>query len=925
MTKDSLERYRQKRDFSKTPEPEGTKAKPSGRGYLIQKHAASHLHYDFRLELDGTLKSWAVPRGPSYDPADKRLAMQVEDHPAAYGTFEGTIPKGQYGGGTVMLWDEGSWEPLGDPRAGLAKGKLVFQLYGKRLKGEWTLVKTFSRDKKDNKWLLIKHKDDKVRLGDNEEFLAKNAKSIVSGRTMEEIAAAGDKVWRSDRSAVEVEKPKKKGAAAKTDPGADVAIDRDNERAAKAAAGLSAARGQPSKMPGFSPPQLATLSSGMPKGDEWVHEIKFDGYRMIAHIEKGAVRMFSRNGKDWTNKFGPIESYLSEYDVQSAILDGEVVVADEQGRSNFSALKDALGSGVTERMQFYVFDILFFNGKSLTRLPLLERKEILRSLIEKNKTKANSKHLLYSEHFKNQTDRFLQSVCSLHFEGIMSKRIDAPYMPGRTKVWLKTKCHMRQEFVIGGFTLPSTGGLGIGSLLLGCYDTDRLVYAGRVGTGFTSEASQKLRKTLDKLKQKEMPFASISTEAKRRALWVEPKLVGEVEFTEWTPDGRLRHPSFQGLREDKAAISIVKEVAVSPRAIATDVEEEVEHAQKRSGAKGSAKAAKISKTEPKTASKNSKAPKKPQAHAAALPALSARRGDTNAAEIGGIKISHPARIIYPDSGLTKQQLAEYYLSVADQMMPYIRERPISMLRCPEGIGKECFFQRHVGLGKSPFIEEVAVSVKGESRKYVKIKDQKGLLSLVQWGVVEIHPWECSVKNLDSPDRIIFDLDPDPSVSWGQVVAGAGEVRERLNQIGLQSFLKTTGGKGLHIVAPLAPIYDWKTIKAFAHAVAVSMTVDSPQKYIATMSKAARKDKIFIDYLRNDVTSTAVAPFSARARPGAYVSMPLRWDELTPSLKPSAFTIETAPHRLEKQKTDPWQNFLQMRQKIPAAFLKALKT
>ncbi len=882
----NLEKYKAKRNFNKTPEPQPIVKKGEGNGYLIQKHAASHLHYDFRLELDGVLKSWAVPKGPSLDPSDKRLAMQVEDHPVDYGSFEGIIPQGEYGGGTVMLWDRGTWEPVGDPGQGLAKGKLVFKLHGTKLHGEWTLVKTFSKDKRGNSWLLIKHKDEEVHKGDNAQFLEENATSVVSGRTMDDIAGDSDRVWKSNREQTVKKSPTKKPAPA-----------------AKA---LPAKAGKVSKMPGFTPPQLATLSTSMPEGAEWVHEIKFDGYRMISHINNGSVKIFSRNGKDWTVAFQSIADLLSKFKIDTAILDGELVVADEQGKINFMELKNALSNGEVDRFQYYVFDLLYLNGADTTKLPLLQRKELLAELLTKNAPKAKAQRILLSEHFTVTDDSFLQNVCSLQLEGVVSKRAEATYHVGRSKMWLKTKCQKRQEFVIGGFTVPSTGALGVGALLLGYYDDGKLAYSGRVGTGFTDASSMQIRKVLDKLRQKENPYVSISTEGKRGAIWVKPQLVGEVEFTEWTPDGSLRHPSFKGLREDKPAKRIVKEIAISPKAAAPEIETELEEEPS------------ISKTV------KAKPVKAEKASAPTVKALPAKVSDKNKAVVGGISISHPQRVIYPGTPFTKQELAEYYLSVSDKIMPHIVDRPLSMVRCPEGAGEPCFFQRHVGLGKSPYLHEVRVGVKGEARDYLMIHDVEGLISLVQWGVIELHPWQCAANNLDKPDRIIFDLDPDPSVSLRQLIEGAQEVRQRMQELGLVTFLKTTGGKGLHVVVPLTPGYSFPAIKSFARAIAESMASDSPTKYIANMSKAKRAGKIFVDYLRNDVTSTAVAPYSARAREGATVSTPVAWEELTANLKLPSFTIDTVPQRLKKQKKDPWQDFRKTKQKIAANYLKALK-
>jgi bifunctional non-homologous end joining protein LigD len=841
---DNLKRYREKRDFTRTPEPAGQIDKSEHYRYLIQKHAASHLHYDFRLELDGTLKSWAIPKGPSLNPQDKRLAIQVEDHPISYGSFEGVIPKGQYGGGTVMLWDEGTWEPVGDPRQGLAGGKLVFRLHGKRLKGEWTLVKSFRKEARGNNWLLIKHADEEVR-SDNDHFLQANNTSVTSGRTMEDIAAPGARIWQSHKQNDKQPNrfPARRPSGKKTMP-------------------------KLAPLPGFIPPQLATLSTGMPKGTDWLHEIKFDGYRMISHVESGSVHIFSRNGKDWTRAFQPVADALASLPVGNAILDGEIIAIDAEGKSDFSALKDALSLGRMEQIQYYLFDLLYHDGENLMALPLLERKSRLQALL----TGFSSPRIFYSEHFQDVPQAFLHNICKMRLEGVISKKANAPYRPGRNKLWLKTKCQKRQEFVIGGFTLPSTGALGIGSLLLGYYDESELEYAGRVGTGFTNASSMQLRKKLDSLRQKEKPYIAISTEGRRGAIWVKPKLVCEVEFTEWTADGHLRHPSFKGLREDKPAMDIRREIAVTPPA-------------------------------------------------PSVPAPAPVKGKETAM-VGGIRISHPSRVIYPQSHITKQALAEYYYAIADAILPHIADRPISMVRCPEGASEPCFFQRHVGMGKTPHLHEVEVTVNGTSRDYLMIRDVKGLISLVQWGVIELHPWQCKANKLDKPDRMIFDLDPGPEVTWAQLIEGAQEVRGRMEELGLESFIKTTGGKGLHVVIPLTPAYGFPAIKSFARAIAESMAQDNPRSYIAKMSKAARTGRIFVDYLRNDVTSTAVAAFSARARPGATVSMPLSWDELVVSLDPAAFTVQTVPARLATQ-PDVWEDFFKIRQKIARKHLQTL--
>lgn len=838
--RDNLAGYRQKRDFTKTPEPKGIPAANFGYRYLIQKHAATRLHYDFRLELDGVLKSWAVTRGPSLDPHDKRLAVEVEDHPVSYGSFEGIIPKGQYGGGTVMLWDEGSWDPIGDPHEGLAGGKLEFKLHGKRLTGEWTLVRMKGRekDKSRNNWLLIKRSDDVARVGDSDKLLTKNATSVVSGRTMEKIAIAEDPVWQSKK----VNRAPAKLTSKKT-------IIKKSK-----------------KLPAFKSPQLATLTDTMPQGKEWVHEIKFDGYRGLAYIQDGGVTIYTRTGQDWTHKFRPLADKLAKLPVKTAILDGEIVALNDKGASSFKTLQNALSEGHAANLQYYAFDLLYLNGEDLTRLPLLERKKQLQPLLK------NKAPVFYSGHVAKRDENFLKQLCSMDMEGIISKRANASYEHRRSTSWLKTKCHKRQEFVIGGFTLPTHAERGIGALLIGYYEEQQFIYAGKVGTGFDNETSLGLRKKLDRLLSSN-PFKFVPADGRRGAKWVTPSLVCEVEFSEWTPDGRLRHPSFQGLREDKPAGSIARDVSLV------------------------AKPAK--QTIPKTKSKDKQV------------------------LVGGIVITHPGRVLYPGTDITKQQLAEYYLCVADHILPHVKNRPLSVVRCPEGTGKECFFQRHIARGQSPYLHDTGIAVKGRNEDYLMIKDIRGLITLIQWGVIELHPWGCLADKPELPDRMIFDLDPDPAVPFAQVIAGAKEIRERMNEFRLESFVKTTGGKGLHVVIPMTRIYGWAAIKAFAHAIADSMQHDNPKRYIAKSSKEGRKGKIFVDYLRNDLTSTAVTAFSARAREGAPVAMPITWEDLKASLQPKAFTIETAPLRLEKRKTDPWEDFFKIKQKISAKHLRVL--
>lgn len=842
-----LDLYNQKRDFAKTTEPEGKPGRKGGHRFLIQKHDATRLHYDFRLELDGVLKSWAVTRGPSLNPQDKRLAVEVEDHPVAYGTFEGTIPKGQYGGGTVMMWDEGTWEPLDDPHKGLKAGNLKFRLHGKRLSGGWAMVRMKPRpqDRGRANWLLIKHEDAAARDDAAEAWLETQATSITTGRRMEEIAANTPSEWRSRPKDAP---PKRQKAESILD---------------------------------FIEPELATLAVSLPRGKDWVHEIKFDGYRTQALIENGEVRLLTRTGLDWTYRFRPLPAYLAQMPVTSAILDGEIVAVDEGGRADFKSLQATLSGEADVPLQYYVFDLLHIDGEDMRDLPLIQRKARLKKLLKGDNFGGR---VNYSEHFAKDATDLKDRLCTLDQEGLICKRTDAPYRSGRNRAWLKVKCHKRQEFVIGGFTLPKAGSKGIGALLIGHYQEGRLTYAGKVGTGFTHDSAIGLRRKLDLIAQKDNPFSDIPPEFKRGAHWVAPHLVAEVQFGEWTSGGRLRHPSFQGLREDKPPQDIHRDRPLSPTEVrkAEDVP--------------AARTPKLRAPAPKKSAKDM---------------------------VGGVAISSPDRVVFPGTDITKKDVAEYYLSVADHILPHIAGRPISMIRCPEGIGGQCFFQRHLTQAAIAHVKDTGIQVNGREDDYIMIEDARGLISLTQWSVMEIHPWGCMAATSNRPDRLIFDLDPDPEADWANVVAGAAEVRERMAEFDLQSFLKTTGGKGLHVVIPIEPQHDWHSIKAFTRAVAESMAHDSPRRFVAQASKAKRKGRIFIDYLRNDHTATAVAPYAVRARPGAPVAMPIEWEALSPDLDPTGFTLENTPAHLKQRKADPWADMKGIDQRLGLHILKAL--
>jgi bifunctional non-homologous end joining protein LigD len=884
-----LSEYRRKRDFSKTPEPAGARAKraaaPKGLSFVIQKHAASRLHYDFRLELGGVLKSWAIPKGPSLDPREKRLAVHVEDHPLDYGDFEGVIPKGQYGGGTVLLWDHGTWEPLDDdPEAALRKGSLKFALHGEKLHGHWALVRMGGRaagDEHEN-WLLIKEKDDVARPGSGTAVVDDNPLSVASGRDMRTIASHADRVWDShtgERKSTAASKAKPKPAArkpAKAEP-------------------IAPPGGRKAALPRAPRPQLATLVDSVPGGEGWVHEIKFDGYRIVARLSQGKTTLLSRNGLDWTRKFPEIAEALARMPVEAAVIDGEIVALAANGHSSFGALQQALSQGETGSLIYYCFDLLYLGDRDLTGLPLVERKAVLQRLLA-----DTPKELVrYSDHQDARGPEFFQHACSRALEGIVSKQRDAPYMPGRSRSWLKIKCGNRAEFVIIGFSDPGGTRKGFGALLLGYHDRDgALRYAGRVGTGFDHALLVELRKKLDQLERKTKPVASLPKGTPVRDVhWVEPKLVAEIGFTEWTDDGMLRHPTFIGLRGDKPAREVVRETPQSP-ALAGDPPEPSKRDKTKSANPGKAAA--------------SRAP-----HAAAGP----RAKSNGVTTIASIALSKPDKVLYPESAITKLDLARYYEAVADHALPHLANRPLSLLRCPDGHTGECFFQKHESPGMPASIDHVEITEKSGTFKTLYIKDLAGLISLVQIGVLEIHPWGSTVKRVEQPDRLTFDLDPDVGLAWKHIIEGALAVKGLLAELGLRSFLKTTGGKGMHVVVPLTPKLPWDEAKEFTKLVTERLVAASPDRYTATLAKKARGGKIFVDYLRNGRGATAVGAFSTRARAGATVSTPIDWAELESGTRSDAFTIRNLPERLAKLRTDPWKDFLTTKQTITAAMRK----
>jgi bifunctional non-homologous end joining protein LigD len=890
----ALETYRKKRKFGVTPEPRGGRALGrAGNRYVIQKHAARRLHYDLRLELDGVMKSWAVTRGPSLDPADKRLAVHVEDHPVEYNDFEGTIPEGEYGGGTVMIWDRGSWHPEGDAHKAYVKGHLVFELDGEKLHGRWHLVRMRGRpNERHDNWLLIKAKDGEARSARDEDILEEEPNSAATGRTMEEIAGGKGKkrVWHSNRRAGEESDPsprtqqafkeelralraKSRGVAKA--PRKAPARSRQKSHAAEktkspSSSGKSDTKaGTHTALPDFVPPSLATLSNSPPSGAAWLHEIKFDGYRIEARLDHGDVTLLTRNRQDWTHRFKPIAAAIAKLKAETALLDGELVVEDQKGQSSFSLLQTDLKAGRSDRFVYNVFDLLHLDGRDLTGLPLTERKAALQRLLPER----NDGPLRYVEHFDGDGRVIFENAKKLNFEGIISKLRDAPYRSGRTDNFVKIKAHDEQEFVVAGFSPARAMPNAVGALTVAFHDDGELRYAGRIGTGYTRETARDLWRQLDKLRTERPPLAVPKTERRKDVIWVKPDVVVEAEYRGITHDGLLRQAAYKGLREDKPAREVVRE---RPPAVAT---------------------AAVSRGQAVRRSAGNTARKDP---------ARASRNDTVAA----VRLTHPDRVYWPDDGITKRQLAEYYASVWDWLKPHIVNRAISLVRAPEGIEGETFFQKHIASNIKD--STLRRTVPGKDHDVIAVETLSDLIAVVQSGALEIHVRGSRLDSLETCDRIVFDLDPGEGVSWTDIVAGARETGQRLKDVKLESFVKLSGGKGIHVVLPIEDA-DWDTAKEFAQKIAFAMAADSPRRYLAKMTKALRKGRIFIDYFRNSREATSVAPYSSRARPGAPVSAPVTWTQLARATGASEFTVLNLKQRLRQ---DAWRDISKVRQKLP---------
>ena len=811
MSSDPLALYNAKRDFAKTGEPSGTLDPGRGNSFMVQKHDATRLHWDLRLEVDGVLKSWAVTRGPSLDPAEKRLAVRTEDHPLSYATFEGTIPKGEYGGGTVMLWDRGTWAPIaGKSAKDLDAGHLHFTLQGERMRGDWILIRLKGRkgEKREN-WLL--RKIDDAEAGGTDTLVEEALTSVATGRTMSEIA---------------------EGKRAKSSPslsrggGPAKLVDGQTRKRRGPSTTPSARSPSPSKLgeelPAFREPQLCTLVDSVPAGNQWLHEVKYDGYRALIAVGGGRAQVFTRSGLDWTDKFSAIADAAAAIH-GSALIDGEIV-AFKDGKPDFSTLKDAIGSGGA--MTFFAFDLLERDVEDMAPLPLVQRKDRLQALLPRGD------RLQFADHVLGSGEELFAAMCAQGLEGVVSKLADAPYRGTRSKGWLKAKCTHRQEFVIVGW-LPS-GKRGFRSLLLGVHHDGELVYAGKVGTGFDARLMDDIGTKLERLERK-TPTVVAPKAAVRGARWVTPKLVAEVAFAEWTPDHVLRHASFLGLRGDKPARAVVEEVAVPA---------------------------------PK--------PTPPP------------------------KVSSPDRIVFPEDGITKGELAAYYAAVAPAMLAWTARRPISLVRCPQGRGKACFFQKHDAGSFGEAVHHVDVLEKdGTTEPYLYVDSAEGLIACVQMGTIEFHGWGSSIDPLERPDRLVFDLDPDEGLGFDDTKRAAEHLRDRLADLGLTSFPLLSGGKGVHVVVPLTPQAQWPQVKDFADRFARALAQGEPDRFVAVMAKAKRKGRIFIDWLRNQRGATAVMPYSARARPGAAVAAPVSWTELRDLDNAARWTVRDAAELLAR--------------------------
>jgi bifunctional non-homologous end joining protein LigD len=852
----SLQEYRRKRRFDGTPEPDAERRGAPARRpiFVVQLHHASSRHYDFRLEADGVLKSWAVPKGPSLRVGEKRLAVEVEDHPLSYATFAGDIPSGHYGAGHVDVYDHGTWACDGDPLEAIAAGKVDFVLHGERLKGGWKLVRTAMKGKQ-HQWLLIKRDDDKARDMEADDLLEARPKAAKRTGTRKDAAANTTKV----------------AAARKTAPAKAVttrAARKADARWSKRALALEGARERP--YPHEFKPQLTDHRATAPDGAQWLHEIKWDGYRLLADVREGVVSLRSRGGLNWTEDFPEVVQAIERLPVRDLRLDGELVVLDAQGRSDFTALQKVIDGTAKQPLRYVVFDMPGIAGVDVSRVPLLERKALLKDLLG-----SKPDTLAYSDHVRDHGPAVFAASGEAGFEGIISKRIDAPYVNARSRDWIKIKHENTDEFLIVGYTEPKGSRSGFGSLLMATPDKGGWRYVGRVGTGFDDAALRALTKQLTPLTVKDavvelpahVPFTA------RSVHWVTPVLVAEVAFRGWAKEGLLRQASFKRLREDKQP----KDLGAAANVATT-------------AASASAPAAKTS----------------------------GRNKAAAAQEESTVAISHPERVVFAKAKITKGEVADYYRRMARWILPEVAHRPLSVLRCPDGVDKPCFFQKHHGTGLGGAVKAIPLEQKSGREDYLYIEDVEGLLKLVQMNTLELHPWGATVEDPEHPDRLVFDLDPGEGVTWTKIKAAARDVRARLQEAGLESFVRLSGGKGVHVVVPLQPKADWAHAKDFCEAFAQAMATQAPDRYVATMSKAKRDGVIFIDWLRNARGATSVSSWSLRARPGAGVAVPLRWEELGRIAAPDTFPMAKALQRAERLKQDPWEGIEQVKQVLPGS-------
>ncbi|MDX3983660.1 MAG: DNA ligase D [Achromobacter sp.] len=856
---DSLKTYRQKRNFQVTSEPmEGGQANEEARAFVIQKHWASRLHYDFRLELDGAMKSWAVPKGPCFDPSVKRMAVQVEDHPIAYNQFEGQIPEGQYGAGKVIIWDEGVWAPVGDARKGYREGHLKFDLQGKKMQGRWALVRMKGKESdKQPPWLLIKDRDAYARPEREFSVVDEMPDSVVPLR---DNAATTQPAAR--QPAPDAQQP-----GSDTDSAADARLP-----------------GRPSDLPDTFKPQLATLVEGMPPNpEEWLYELKFDGYRLLVRIEGDSVRLYTRNGHDWSAKLPHIVQAFAKLPAKWAWVDGEVVVLNEQGVPSFQALQNAFDNDRTGDIVFYAFDLPYIGLRDLRDEPLTVRRDLLAQLMET----ADDDHLRFSAAFKEAPSNLVASACKMGLEGIMAKRPSAPYVSRRTDSWLKIKCAQRQEFVIVGYTAPQGSREGLGALLLAVHEDDgSLRYAGKVGTGFDTQGLLALHKQLAALQTDKKTVSGAQASGVQ---WVKPELVAEVSFSEWTSGGHIRHSVFRGLRQDKPARQITRERPSPP-----PKEEPASASGKKTARQAKTEAEAKTKAKAQTNTKTTAAP---------APARTTAAAPTRAKPA---RLTNPDRVIDPSTKLTKLDLARYYGLVAPLMLEHLKGRPVSFLRAPAGIDGQLFFQKHLEAAM-PGVKSLPNRLDPDHPPLLEVPTPEAIMSAVQMNVVEFHTWNAVKTAIDKPDRVLFDLDPGEGVKWATMQQAARLVHTMLDELGLQSWLKTSGGKGLHVVVPLRRQYDWDTIKSFAQAIVVHLARTLPQIFVSKSGPKNRVGKIFVDYLRNGFGATTVSAWSARARPGLGVSVPVAWDELDKLSSGAHWTISNIHERLDAANA-PWDDY-----------------